>query len=359
MKSSRRQTGMTYADAGVHFATHNKLVTEIFRRVTSTYGPRVIHVEDGFGGLFSAQSGADMPKQPVLVACTDSAGTKVKLAFEMDKHDTVGIDCVAMSVNDMLCMGARPLFFLDYIGVGRKDLRVLLPLVGGVVEGCKQADCALIGGETAELPGLYKIGEYDIAGFGVGVVDKSRVLKGEDIRPGDVILGLESSGVHSNGYSLVRRIIKKKKWKLGKHVAEFGRTLGEELLTPTLIYVRPVVSALQSCARGAIAGIANITGGGLVENIPRILPANCEAVIDMAAWQPSAVFQMLQKGGNVSISEMYHVFNMGIGMVLICPPKHVDAVASHVQKFRHKHAPRIKARVIGEIRKGKQRVVLA
>jgi phosphoribosylformylglycinamidine cyclo-ligase len=259
----------------------------------------------------------------------------------------------------MLCMGAKPLFFLDYIGAGRKELDVLLPLVSGVVEGCKQSDCALLGGETAEMPGMYRDGDYDIAGFGVGVVDRARVLKGVAIRPGHVIIGLESSGVHSNGYSLVRRIIKKKKWRLGQHVAEFGRTLGEELLEPTLIYVRPVISALNKFGKAAITGIANITGGGMVENIPRVLPANCAAVIDTNAWQVPAVFQMLQMGGNVARAEMFHVFNMGIGMVLICPPKHAAAVMRHVQSFKHKHARPVKARVIGEIKKGRRTVSLA
>jgi phosphoribosylformylglycinamidine cyclo-ligase len=357
---ARKSRGLTYADAGVHFETHNALVTEIFKRTRSTYGPRVIEVEDGFGGLFRLNSGRDVPRDPVLVACTDSAGTKVKLAFELNKHDTVGIDCVAMSVNDMLCMGARPLFFLDYIGTGRKDLRVLLPLVSGVVEGCKQAGCALIGGETAELPGLYKPGEYDIAGFGVGVVERKAVLKGDDIRPGDVILGLASSGVHSNGYSLVRRIIKRRRWKLTQHMQEFGRALGEELLTPTQIYARPVLAALEAMkGKQAITGIANITGGGLIENIPRILPKNCEAAIDTAAWKVPPVFQVLQKGGNVARDEMFRVFNMGIGMVIICRPKHADAVKRKLEAFRHKGVPRVKTRVIGEIRKGRQQVVLA
>ncbi|MBX3475832.1 MAG: phosphoribosylformylglycinamidine cyclo-ligase [Planctomycetes bacterium] len=359
-----RKKGMTYADAGVNFATHDKLVTEIFRRVRSTYGPRVLEVEDGFGGLFSLQNDKGLfsrnYRNPVLVACTDGVGTKLKLAFEMGKHDTVGIDCVAMSINDMLCMGAEPLFFLDYIATGRKDLKVLLPLVSGVVEGCKQSGCALIGGETAEMPGFYPEGEYDIAGFGVGVVERKAVLKGEGIKPGHVILGLESSGLHSNGFSLARKIVKKKRWKLGAHIAEFGRTLGEELLEPTMIYARPVGAILQGYRKpGAVAGIANITGGGFIDNIPRILPPTCDAVIDTGAWKPPALFDMLQRGGNVDRREMYNVFNMGIGMVMVCPPRHVDAIADRLEKFRHKGLPRVKTHVIGRIQTGERKVVLA
>jgi phosphoribosylformylglycinamidine cyclo-ligase len=351
-----KKKGLSYADAGVNFATHNRLVTQIFRKIRSTSGPRVIDVEDGFGGLFFLGKAPGRNwRQPVLVACTDGVGTKLKLAFEMGKHDTVGIDCVAMSVNDMLCMGAEPLFFLDYIATGRKDLRVLLPLVSGVTEGCKQSGCALLGGETAEMPGFYPEGEYDIAGFAVGVVEKNRVLKGEGIRPGDVIVGIESSGLHSNGFSLVRKIVAARRWKLDKHVPEFGRTLGEELLEPTRIYATPVIAALD---KKLVQGLANITGGGMLENIPRVLPRGCEAVIDTSSWQVPPVFQMLQKGGNVAAREMYHVFNMGIGMVAICRPKHADALAKVLEGHKVKGLPKLSTHIIGTIRKGKRRVVL-
>lgn len=364
MAKRAKSKGMTYADAGVHFETHNTLVTEIFKRVTSTYGPRVMPVDDGFGGLFSLDYDTGLFKRnyrrPVLVACTDGVGTKLKLAFEMGKHDTVGIDCVAMSVNDMLCMGAEPLFFLDYIATGRKDLNVLLPLVGGVVEGCKQSGCALLGGETAEMPDFYPEGEYDIAGFAVGVVEKHKVLKGEGIKPGDVVLGIESSGLHSNGFSLVRRILKKKKWKLSQHVGELGRELGLELLEPTRIYAQPIVALLNAYKRKRIVeGLANITGGGMIENIPRILPETCDAVIDTKSWQPPPVFQMLQRGGSVERDEMFRVFNMGIGMVAIVSPYHVDAVADKLEKHKSKGVPALKTHVIGEIRTGARRVVLA
>jgi phosphoribosylformylglycinamidine cyclo-ligase len=355
---------MTYADAGVNFETHNALVTEIYKRIRATHTPRVIDVEDGYGGLFSLDYDTGLFKRnyrrPVLVACTDGVGTKLKLAFAMGKHDTVGIDCVAMSVNDMLCMGAEPLFFLDYIATGRKDLDVLMPLVGGVAEGCRQSACVLLGGETAEMPDFYPEGEYDIAGFGVGVVEKHKVIKGEGIKPGDVILGIESSGLHSNGFSLVRKIVKRKKWKLEQHVGELGRELGLELLEPTRIYAQPIVALLNTYKRKRIVeGLANITGGGFIENIPRILPETCEAVIDTSAWEVPPIFKMLQRGGNVDREEMYKVFNMGIGMVAICTPYHVDAVADKLEKHRVKGVPQLKTHVIGQIRTGNRRVVLS
>ncbi|MBZ0136014.1 MAG: phosphoribosylformylglycinamidine cyclo-ligase [Planctomycetes bacterium] len=362
--SSGNKKGLTYADAGVNFETHNALVGHIFKKIRSTYSSRVIDVEDGYGGLFSLDYDTSLFKRnyrhPVLVACTDGVGTKLKLAFQMNKHDTVGIDCVAMSVNDMLCMGAEPLFFLDYIATGRKVLDTLLPLVGGVAEGCKQSACTLLGGETAEMPDFYPEGEYDIAGFAVGVVEKHKVLKGEGIKPGDVILGIESSGLHSNGFSLVRKIVSRKKWKLDRHVDEFGRELGLELLEPTRIYVQPVVALLNTYKRKRIVeGLANITGGGFLENIPRILPATCEAVIDVSSWEVPPIFQMLQKGGNVERDEMYRVFNMGIGMVAICRPDQADAVARKLEKHKVKGMPNLKTHVIGHIRRGKRRVVLA
>lgn len=361
--SSKGKKGLTYADAGVNFETHNALVGHIFKKIRSTYSPRVIDVEDGYGGLFSLDYDTALFKRnyrrPVLVACTDGVGTKLKLAFEMDKHDTVGIDCVAMSVNDMLCMGAEPLFFLDYIATGRKVLDTLLPLVGGVAEGCKQSACTLLGGETAEMPDFYPEGEYDIAGFAVGVVEKHKVIKGEGIKPGDVILGIESSGLHSNGFSLVRKIVSRKKWKLNKHVDELGRELGLELLEPTRIYAQPIVALLNTYKRKRIVeGLANITGGGFYENIPRILPETCEAVIDVSSWEIPPIFNMLQKGGNVERDEMYRVFNMGIGMVVICSPYHVDAVADKLEKHKVKGLPNLKTHVIGHIRTGKRRVVL-
>ncbi|MCA8911885.1 MAG: phosphoribosylformylglycinamidine cyclo-ligase [Planctomycetes bacterium] len=355
--------GLTYADAGVHFATHEKLVGEIFKRIRGTYSPRVMEVENGFGGLFSLDHDTALFKRnyrrPVLVACTDGVGTKLKLAFELGKHDTVGIDCVAMSINDMLCMGAEPLFFLDYIATGKKDLDVMLPLVSGVAEGCKQSGCTLLGGETAEMPDFYPEGEYDIAGFAVGVVDKNKIIRGDGISPGDVVLGIESSGLHSNGFSLVRKIIKRKRWKLDREFDELDQPLGLELLTPTRIYAQPVAAVLNTYKRKRIVeGLANITGGGFFENIPRILPETCEAVIDTSTWEVPPIFNILQKGGNVERDEMYRVFNMGIGMVAICSPYHVDAVADKLEKHKVKGMPKLKTHVIGHIRTGKRRVVL-
>ena len=350
-----KKKSLTYADAGVHFATHNKLVTEIFKRVRSTYGPRVMEVDDGFAGLFSLENKSIFARnyrQPVLAACTDGVGTKLKLAFAMKKHDTVGIDCVAMSINDMLCLGAEPLFFLDYIATGKKDLRVLLPLVAGVVEGCKQSGCALLGGETAEMPGFYPAGEYDIAGFAVGVADKARIIKGEAIKPGDVILGLEASGLHSNGYSLVRKIVDTARLSLKKRIPELGKTLGEELLTPTRIYARAIAAALGGKGKQAVRDIANITGGGMMENIPRILPTQCQAVIDTGSWQPPPIFGLLQKWGNVPTKEMFHVFNMGIGMVVIASRRQITAIGDRIE------AQGVRTKVIGEIRAGPRKVVL-
>jgi phosphoribosylformylglycinamidine cyclo-ligase len=358
-----RKSGMTYQDAGVNFETHNALVTGIFKSIRKTYSDRVLDVEDGYGGLFSLEHKPGVFKRnyrnPVLVACTDGVGTKLKLAFALNRHDTVGIDCVAMSVNDMLCMGAEPLFFLDYIATGRKDLSVLNPLIAGVTEGCLQSGCALLGGETAEMPGFYPEGEYDIAGFAVGVVDRNKVLKGDGIQPGDVILGIESSGLHSNGFSLVRRIVDAKRWKLEAHVPELGRTLGEELLEPTRIYAGPILALLDTFKRKRIVeGLANITGGGFLENIPRILPKGCKAVIDTAAWQPLPIFDMLQEGGNVERDEMYRVFNMGIGMVVICRPELADKVTGILEGHRQKGLKPLVVHTIGEVRKGRKGVQL-
>ena len=354
---------MTYAQAGVNIKRHEKLVGEISRRIRTTFGPRVVDSPNNFAGLFSLDYDKGLfarnYRRPVLASCGDGVGTKLKIAFAMGKHDTVGIDCVAMSINDMLCMGAEPLFFLDYIGTGKKDLKVLSDVVAGVVEGCKQSGCTLLGGETAEMPDMYSDGEYDLAGFAVGVVEKNRVIDGSGIKPGDVLLGIESSGLHSNGFSLVRAIVKRRRWKLERHVDELGRALGEELLEPTRIYAQPLLAALSTYKRKRIVeGIANITGGGFFENIPRILPPSCEAVVDTAAWQPPPIFDLLQKGGNVERDEMYSVFNMGIGMVLVVPSFNVDAVADKLEKFKQRGQPKLKTRVIGEIRTGRRRVVL-
>jgi phosphoribosylformylglycinamidine cyclo-ligase len=282
-----------------------------------TMRPEVLAGIGGFGAL------VELPKryrQPVLVSGTDGVGTKLKLAFALNRHDTVGIDLVAMSVNDVLVQGAEPLFFLDYFACGKLDVAVAADVIKGIARGCELAGCALIGGETAEMPGMYADGEYDLAGFCVGVVEKDRVIDGRGIVPGDVVLGLASSGAHSNGYSLVRRILERAKPDLA---ADFhGRPLADVLIEPTRIYVKPVLRLL---AEVPVKGLAHITGGGLVENVPRILPGGVQAVLDQSAWPLPPLFRWLQEQGNVASAEMHRVFNCGIGMVVTVGPADADA----------------------------------
>ena len=329
--------GLTYADAGVHFATHEKLVGEIFKRIRGTYSPRVMEVENGFGGLFSLDHDTALFKRnyrrPVLVACTDGVGTKLKLAFELGKHDTVGIDCVAMSINDMLCMGAEPLFFLDYIATGKKDLDVMLPLVSGVAEGCKQSGCTLLGGETAEMPDFYPEGEYDIAGFAVGVVDKNKIIRGDGISPGDVVLGIESSGLHSNGFSLVRKCLERAAGQLPATLD--GQPFRQAVMAPTRIYVKSVLAALaahpnsaDAASHGGIKALAHITGGGLLENIPRVLPGHLAAHLVKGSWPQTELFAWLQRTAGIDDIEMNRTFNNGIGMVLVLAPAEAAACAA-------------------------------
>ena len=290
----------------------------------------------GFGALFELPKGFH---EPVLVSGTDGVGTKLKLAFHLDRHDTIGIDLVAMSVNDILVQGAEPLFFLDYFACGKLAVETATQVVKGIAAGCEQAGCALIGGETAEMPGMYPSGEYDLAGFAVGVVEKSRIIDGSGIVAGDVVLGLSSSGAHSNGYSLVRKIVETSGADLS---SEFeGGTLGEALLVPTRIYVRPVLAALRAVR---IKGLAHITGGGLVENLPRVLPSNVKAVLAKNAWPRPQLFEWLQKNGDVTEAEMHRVFNCGIGMVAIVAAEDVSQ-AQHVLEREGEKVFRI-----GEIR---------
>lgn len=273
----------------------------------------------GFGALF------EVPKryrEPVLVSGTDGVGTKLRLAFELNRHDSIGIDLVAMSVNDILVQGAEPLFFLDYFACGKLDVGTATDVVKGIARGCELAGCALIGGETAEMPGMYPPGEYDLAGFAVGVVEKSGIVDGRSIAPGDAILGLASSGVHSNGYSLVRRIVEQSGSDLSSDFD--GRTLGEVLLEPTRVYVKPLLAVMKKMQ---IKGLAHITGGGLVENVPRVLQEHVTAEIDRSAWQRPPVFEWLQKGGNVADQEMLRVFNCGIGMVLVVAAEDADRIS--------------------------------
>jgi phosphoribosylformylglycinamidine cyclo-ligase len=297
--------GLSYRDAGVDIDAGDALVEAIKPFARRTMRPEVMAGIGGFGAL------CRIPKkyrQPILVSGTDGVGTKLKLAFQLGKHDTVGIDLVAMSVNDVLVQGAEPLFFLDYFACGKLEQGVAAQVIKGIARGCELAGCALIGGETAEMPGMYPAGEYDLAGFCVGVVEKARILDGKSIRRGDTILGLASSGPHSNGFSLIRKILEREK----------NQAMVEKLFEPTRIYVKPVLKALKSAR---IKGLAHITGGGLTGNVPRILPKKTRAVIRNAAWPRPEVFQWLQRAGNVAEDEMHRVFNCGIGMVVIVDPK--------------------------------------
>jgi phosphoribosylformylglycinamidine cyclo-ligase len=305
--------GLTYKDAGVSIDTGNALVKAIGPLARSTARPGADAELGGFGGLFDLKSAGY--RDPLLVAANDGVGTKLKLAIETGRHNGVGIDLVAMCANDLIVQGAEPLFFLDYFATGKLDNDVAAAVVASIAQGCRQAGCALIGGETAEMPGMYAPGDYDLAGFCVGAVERDKLLTGASISPGDVILGLASSGVHSNGFSLVRRIIEQEGWRLDEPLpGEGGHTLSEILLEPTRIYVRSLLPLVQE---GRIKGLAHITGGGLLENIPRVLPKSCRAMIDTARWPIPATFEMLQRGGRIAPEEMARTFNCGIGMAVI------------------------------------------
>ena len=304
-----------YKEAGVDLDAANELVERIKPLVKSTFHASVMSDVGGFGSLYSL--GQLDYKQPVLVSSTDGIGTKLKVAFLANKHDSVGIDLVAMSVNDILVQGARPLFFLDYLSIGYMELDLVTDIISGIAEGCRQAKCSLIGGETAEMPDFYGEKEYDLAGFAVGIVEKDAIIDGSDIRVGDQIIGLASSGLHSNGYSLVRRIIfKDLGLSAGDVLPECGCSVAEELLRPTPIYTE----AVQILSREfQVSGMAHITGGGLYDNLPRILPSACQARLHQGSWEIPAIFQLLQQQGNISGHEMYRVFNNGIGFVLLVP----------------------------------------
>ena len=341
-------TRMTYKDSGVDVDEGRRAIKLMKEHVKSTYNANVLTDLGSFGGLFSLN--VDDYKEPVLVAGTDGVGTKLKIAFMMDKHDTVGQDCVAMCVNDILCQGGKPLFFLDYIAIGKLVGEKVARIVGGIAEGCKLAGCALIGGETAEMPGLYDENEYDIAGFAVGIVDKPDIITGEDIEPGDVILGLPSSGIHSNGYSLVRKLFfDVLNMKTTDYVGELGKTLGEELLTPTKIYVKPILNLITEID---VKGICHITGGGFYENIPRILPENADAQIDMGSWEISPIFKLIRQKGNITDEEMFGTFNMGIGMAVIVQEKDAEQAVRILKEAEED------AKVIGKIIEGNRQVIL-
>ena len=318
---------LTYADAGVSIDAGNALVKAIGPLARSTARPGADAELGGFGGLFDLKAAGY--RDPLLVAANDGVGTKLKLAIDTKRHGGVGIDLVAMCANDLIVQGAEPLFFLDYYATGKLDNEVAAAVVASIAEGCRQAGCALIGGETAEMPGMYAADDYDLAGFCVGAVERDRVLTGEAIAPGDLVLGLASSGVHSNGFSLVRRIIAERGWRLDEALpSSDGRTLGDLLLEPTRIYVRPLLPLVQ---QGRIKGLAHITGGGLLENIPRVLPDHCHAMVDMDHWPLPAVFAMLQAGGAIVPEEMARTFNCGVGMAAIVARAEADAVRAALE----------------------------
>ena len=317
---------MTYRDAGVDIDAGNESVSLIKDAVRATYRSEVMGDLGGFGGLFALNT-KDY-KEPILVSGTDGVGTKLRLAFLLNKHDTIGQDAVAMCVNDILVQGAEPLFFLDYLAVGKLEPIQVAEIVTGVARACKESGCALIGGETAEMAGFYPIGEYDIAGFSVGVAERSKLITPARVKAGDVLLGLPSSGVHSNGYSLVRKIVfERKGFKGDEYIEELGQTIGEELLTPTRLYPHICLPLIREFD---IHGMVHITGGGFYENIPRALPEHMGAEVNGAAWTIPPVFRLLQEWGNVDWTEMYRTFNMGIGMVLIVSSDEADRITAQL-----------------------------
>ncbi len=324
--TNKQSAPLTYRDAGVDIDAGEALVDRIKPLAARTMRAGVMAGIGGFGALFELPKGMS---EPVLVSGTDGVGTKLRLAFEWQRHDTVGIDLVAMSVNDILVQGAEPLFFLDYFACGKLSVDTAASVVGGIARGCELAGCALIGGETAEMPGMYPDGEYDLAGFAVGAVEKARIINGKSIQPGDVVLGLASSGAHSNGFSLLRRILSHVDAKPEQELG--GRSLEDVVMEPTRIYVKPVLEALRRHGE-AIKGLAHITGGGLLDNVPRILQPGLSAQLHRDAWEMPELFSWLQKGGGVADTEMYRVFNCGIGMVIVVPEDQADAVAATLEE---------------------------
>ncbi|HEY9198306.1 MAG TPA: phosphoribosylformylglycinamidine cyclo-ligase [Gammaproteobacteria bacterium] len=318
------RASLSYRDAGVDIDAGAALVERIKPAVARTKRPGVLGGLGGFGALFELP--VDRYKQPVLVSGTDGVGTKLKLAIELNRHDTIGIDLVAMCVNDILVTGAEPLFFLDYYATGKLEVDVGASVISGIAAGCEQAGCALVGGETAEMPGMYDAGDYDLAGFCVGVVEKARIIDGSAVKVGDALIGIGSSGPHSNGYSLVRKIVSVSGADL--NMAFDGATLGERLLAPTRIYVKSLLKLMETID---VHALAHITGGGLLENIPRVMPDNTRAVISASSWQRPAVFDWLQEQGNVADAEMHRTFNCGIGMVLVVAATQADAVMAQLK----------------------------
>lgn len=340
---------MDYKNAGVDIEAGYRSVELMKKYVKETMRPEVLGGLGGFSGAFSLSSIKNM-ENPTLVSGTDGVGTKIKLAFLMDKHDTVGIDCVAMCVNDIACAGGEPIFFLDYIACGKNYPEKIATIVKGVAEGCKQAGAALIGGETAEHPGLMPEDEYDLAGFAVGVVDQKDLITGENIKPGDVLVGISSSGVHSNGFSLVRKVFEMTKESLDTYYDELGTTLGEALITPTKIYVKALKNVKD--AGVTIKGCSHITGGGFYENIPRMLPEGIRAVVEKDSYPIPAIFKLMQKKGNLEEKMMYNTYNMGLGMVLALDPSDVDKAVAAIE------AAGEAAYVVGKVEAGEKGVTI-
>lgn len=338
---------ITYKDAGVDVERGYEAVRRMKQHVAATFDENVLGGLGSFGGFYSIEN--ENVEKPVLVAGTDGVGTKLKLAFLMDKHDTVGIDCVAMCVNDIICCGAKPLFFLDYIAIGKNEPEKVATLVSGVAEGCVQSGCALIGGETAEHPGTMSADDYDLAGFAVGIVDRAKIIDHDRMRPGDVVIALTSSGIHSNGYSLVRKVFNVEHADLGAYVDELGCTLGEELLRPTKIYVKPVLAAMDVAD---VHGVSHITGGGFYENIPRCIPDGLCAKIDKSSLRTPPIFSMLQRMGSIPEHDMFNTYNMGVGMTMIVAKDDADKALAALKENGQD------AYVIGEVVSGEEKVAL-
>ena len=339
---------ISYKDAGVDVHRGYEAVAQMKKHVQSTFVPGVLTDIGSFGGSFSLAAFKDM-EEPVLVSGTDGVGTKLKLAFDMNKHDTIGIDAVAMCVNDIICSGAEPLFFLDYIATGHITPERIAEIVKGISDGCRESLCALVGGETAEMPGFYPDGEYDVAGFSVGVVDRKKMIDGSTIKEGDVIIGLPSTGVHSNGFSLVRKLVEVAGVKLDQYDESLGETYGEALLKPTKLYVKAVKAAKEA---GTLKGIAHITGGGFIENIPRTLPEGVSAKMNLKAIQKPAIYDFLEKTSGLGVEELYNTFNMGIGMILVVAENEAAKIVEAL------HAAGEPASIVGEIVKGDKGVIL-
>ena len=336
---------LSYKDAGVDIEKADKFVQQIKGFVKETFNKNVITPIGGFAGAYLLEIAKY--KEPVITSSTDGVGTKLKIAQILDKHDTIGIDLVAMCVNDLVTTTSKPLFFLDYFATGKLKPEVAVDVVKGIAEGCKQAECALIGGETAEMPGMYGEGEYDLAGFAVGVVEREKMLDGSKTEEGDILIGIASSGVHSNGYSLVRKLIEMKGYSYDMYIKEFGKKLGEELLTPTKIYVKTVLSLAEKVD---IHAIAHITGGGIPGNLIRVINDGLKAVVQKGSWEILPVFKWIQKEGNVPEEEMFRTFNMGIGLILVVPAKEKDKTVEILEELGEKFF------VIGELAKGEKSV---